>query len=84
MLAHLFVRSSVIARLRSGPLGPYLDDFATFLQQEGYARSHIQRSLRAGDQFARWLHGQDAPLSARWTTLPCNAMSPGSNGYYHR
>jgi site-specific recombinase XerD len=63
MLAHIFVRSSVIARLRGGPLGPYLDDFATFLQQEGYARSHIQRSLRAGELFARWLHGQDAPLS---------------------
>ena len=57
MLEHLFVRPSVIARLRRGPLGPYLDDLATFLHHEGYAPSHIQRSLRAGDQFARWLHG---------------------------
>ena len=47
MLEHLFVRPSVIARLRGGPLGPYVDDLTTFLHQEGYALSHIQRSLRA-------------------------------------
>jgi hypothetical protein len=64
MLEHLFVRPAVIVRLRGGPLGPYVDDLATFLHQEGYALSHIQRVLRAGDQFARWLHGQGAPLSA--------------------
>ena len=64
MLEHIFVRPSVIARLRGGLLGPYVDDLTTFLHQEGYALSHIQRSLRAGDQFARWLHGQGAPLSA--------------------
>jgi len=64
VLEHIFVRPAVIARLRGAPLGPYVDDLTTFLHQEGYALSHIQRSLRAGDQFARWLHGQGAPLSA--------------------
>ena len=63
MLEHIFVRPSVIARLRGGPLGPYVDDLATSLHQEGYAPSHIQRSLRAGEQFAQWLHGQGDPLS---------------------
>ncbi len=63
MLEHLFVRPSVIARLRRGPLGPYLDALATFLHHEGYAPSHIQRSLRAGDQFARWLHEQGSTIS---------------------
>jgi len=53
MLEHLLVRPSVIARLRSGPLGPSGDDLATFLHQEGYALSHLQRSLRAGDPCAR-------------------------------
>jgi site-specific recombinase XerD len=63
MLEHVFLRTGVIARLRGGPLGLYLDDFATFLHHEGYAPSHIQRSLRASDQFARWLHEQGAPVS---------------------
>jgi hypothetical protein len=63
MLEHVFLRTGVIARLRGGPLGLYLDDFATFLHHQGYAPSHIQRSLRASDQFARWLHEQGAPVS---------------------
>lgn len=63
MLEHIFIRPAVIARLRHGPLGPYLDDLATFLHHTGYAPSHIQRCLRAGDQFARWLHGHGAPIS---------------------
>jgi hypothetical protein len=63
-LEHLFIRPSVIARLRGGPLGPYLDDLATFLHHQGYAPSHIQRSVRAGDQCARWLHEQGALVSA--------------------
>jgi hypothetical protein len=64
MLEHLFVRPSVIARLRGGSLGPYLDNLATFLHHEGYTPSHIQRSLRAAEQFARWLHGHGTPVSA--------------------
>jgi hypothetical protein len=64
MLEQIFVRPSVIARLRGGPLGPYLDDLATFLHHEGYARSHIQRSVRAPEQLARWLHGHGTPVSA--------------------
>src|SRR5215470_5361027 len=42
MLEHLFARTHVIARLRRGLLGSYLDDFATSLHQHGYAPSSIQ------------------------------------------
>jgi len=63
MLEHLFVRTPVIARLRCGPLGPYLDDLATSLHHAGYAPSSIQRYLRAADQFTRWLHGQGYAVS---------------------
>src|SRR2546425_12508283 len=63
MLEHLFVRPAVIARLRGGPLGPYVDDLTSFLHEEGHALSHIQRSFRAEGQVARWLHVQDARLS---------------------
>jgi hypothetical protein len=34
MLEHIFVRTDVIARLRRGPLGPYLDDLATLVVPE--------------------------------------------------
>jgi site-specific recombinase XerD len=63
MLEHIFIRTGVIARLRGGPLGPYLDDLATSFHHQGYASSSIQRYLRAGDQFARWLQGQGHGLS---------------------
>jgi len=45
MLEHVFRQTGVIARLRGGPLGPYLDDLATFFHQQGYAPSSIQRYL---------------------------------------
>jgi integrase/recombinase XerD len=56
MLEHFFVQPHVITRLRHGPLGPYLDDLATLLHHQGYARSSIQSYLRTGDTFGRWLH----------------------------
>lgn len=56
MLEHLFARAHVIARLRRGPLGSYLDTFATILHQHGYAPSSIQSYVRTGDTFGRWLH----------------------------
>ena len=42
MLEHTFVGPRVIARLRRGPLGRYLDDLAPSLHREGYAPSSIQ------------------------------------------
>jgi site-specific recombinase XerD len=39
-------------------LGSYLDDLATILHQQGYAPSSIQRCLRAGDLWGRWLQAQ--------------------------
>jgi site-specific recombinase XerD len=58
MIEHFFVHTPVVARLRGGPLGPYLDDLAMILHQQGYAPSSIQRCLRTGDRFGRWLQGQ--------------------------
>jgi hypothetical protein len=58
MIEHFFVHTPVVAQLRGGPLGPYLDDLATIPHQQGYAPSSIQRCLRTGDLFGRWLHGQ--------------------------
>ena len=53
MIEHGFTRTSVITRLRHGPLGAYLDTLAATLHQHGYAPDSIRRTLRAGDQFGR-------------------------------
>ena len=78
MIEYGFTRTSVITRLRRGPLGPHLDALAATLHQHGYAPDSIRRTLRAGDQFGRWLaqHGYgiaevDEALVARYLqTLP--------------
>jgi site-specific recombinase XerD len=78
MIEHGFTRTSVITRLRCGPLGPHLDALATTLHQHGYAPDSIRRTLRAGEQFGQWLaqHGHaiadvDEALVARYLqTLP--------------
>jgi integrase/recombinase XerD len=58
MIEHYFSRTSVLTRLRHGLLGPYLDELATALHQQGYARDSIRHYLRACDQFGRWLTHQ--------------------------
>ncbi|HEY7494516.1 MAG TPA: tyrosine-type recombinase/integrase [Candidatus Tectomicrobia bacterium] len=63
MLAPTFVRTAVMARLRRGPLGPYLDDFATTLHHQGYAPSSIQLYLRTAEHYAQWLQGQGHGVS---------------------
>ena len=78
MIEYGFTRTSVITRLRRGPLGPHLDALATILHQHGYAPDSIRRTLRAGEQFGQWLaqHGHaiadvDEALVARYLqTLP--------------
>jgi len=59
MIEHCFARPSVITQLRYGPLGTHLEALATTLHQHGYAPDSIRRTLRAGEQFGRWLsqHG---------------------------
>ena len=46
MIEHYFSRTSVLTRLRHGLLGPYLDELATTLQQQGYTRDSIRHYLR--------------------------------------
>jgi site-specific recombinase XerD len=60
MIEHGYTRTSVITRLRHGPLGPHLDALAATLYQHGYAPDSIRRTLRAGEQFGLWLaqHGR--------------------------
>jgi integrase/recombinase XerD len=75
MIEHYFSRMSVVARCRLGPLAPYLDDFATTLQQQGYKPDNIRVFLRACGQLSQWLSQQekivtdvDETIIARYTS----------------
>jgi len=63
-LQNVFTRASVIAHLESGPLGIYLSDLATALNQQRYSAHTIQKYLHAADAFGRWLIKQEFQLDA--------------------
>ena len=37
MISHFFSRRKTVARLRAGPFGQYLDEFARSLWEQGYS-----------------------------------------------
>jgi hypothetical protein len=47
MLETYFSASKMLAHLRSGPSGPYLDGFAAALERQGYSAGTGVRYLRA-------------------------------------
>ena len=55
MLKQFYARPSSWARLRLGPLGPYIDAFAQRLSTRSYARSAGRHKIRAVARFNRWL-----------------------------
>lgn len=63
MIEQYFSRTPVIDRLRLGPLGPYLDNLATALHQQGYTRHTIRRYLWSCDRFGQWLSQQGYPIA---------------------
>jgi len=58
MLDQYFTRRCVLNRLRAGLFGPYLEQLADSLQQQGYSRTWIRTCLYASDKFGRWLSRQ--------------------------
>jgi hypothetical protein len=76
MIEHGFTRTSVITRLRHGPLGAHLDVLATTLHQQGYAPDSIRRTLRASEQFGQWLAQHSHAIAAVDDALL--ALSPDS------
>jgi site-specific recombinase XerD len=63
MMETYFAQASVLDRLRSGPIGPYLPGFVTALEQRCYSRDTIRRCLRGADALSRWLDGQTVALA---------------------
>ena len=75
MLEALAVRPRICQQLRSGPLGPWIDDFVDTLATRGYAPSVIRRYVRAAVIFSEWLERQrvrvpqiDEPLVSRFVS----------------
>jgi len=44
----------VVERLRHGPAGPYVDDFAAWLSAAGYKRTAARGLIRGLERFAHW------------------------------
>ena len=51
-----FTAPQTLWRIHVGPLGPYVDAFVSWLQEQHYSRSTIQSSVRAVADWSRWLH----------------------------
>jgi site-specific recombinase XerD len=63
MVPHIFTRASVLTKLESGPVGPYLPDLVETLHAQRYATHTIQKYLHAADAFGRWLAARRIPLA---------------------
>src|SRR5712691_10550478 len=63
MLETYFSAQKTLARLRTGPSGPYIDGFADALEQEGYSPASAVRYLRAAAHFGHFLHRRRCPLA---------------------
>lgn len=55
MLEDYFRAGSTVARLRSGPTGPFLDGFAEDLRQRGYVPLTIRSYVNAVSHLGRWM-----------------------------
>jgi hypothetical protein len=58
MLSQYFTRRCVLSWLRAGLFGPYLEQLADSLHQQGYSRTEICTCLYASDKFGRWMSRQ--------------------------
>jgi len=63
MLETYFSALKMLGHLRSGPSGPYLDDFAAALERQGYSPSTAVRYLRAAAHLGHVMADQGASLS---------------------
>jgi site-specific recombinase XerD len=51
-----FTAPKTLRRIHVGPLGPYVDSFVSWLQEQHYSRSSVQSFVRAVSDWSRWLH----------------------------
>lgn len=63
MIESYFPQPTVLNRLRSGPIGPYLPRFLRTLEQRRFSPDTIRRYLRGADRLGRWPQGQGIALA---------------------
>ena len=56
--AAYFSAPKTLRRIHAGPLGPYVDEFASWLQEQHYSRALGQTSVRAVANRSRWLQNR--------------------------
>jgi hypothetical protein len=88
MIKTIFVRSSVIARLESGPVGPYLNPLITALRAQRYAPYTIQQYLTttSGASFSYYVENSDPnrchTRSEEKIPSAKNSLDSGRRQYY--
>ena len=55
MLDRYFRRRHVVARLRAGPFGQHLEEFATYLHDRGHASITVRLYVWGAEEFVRWI-----------------------------
>ena len=87
MLEMYFSTPKTLRRLRTGPSAPYIDGFATMLQENGYSVASAVRYLRAAVHLGHFLDSRgmgfasiDAGISERFRRHLPNCRCPLSNG----
>ncbi len=63
MLIHYYQSENFVEQLRSGPAGPYMDEFADALWEAGYAEITARRHIRAAQHLIHWAQYQHVPLA---------------------
>jgi len=58
MIEEFFSNPAVLKRLHVGPLGSYVDAFASLLSEQGYARSTTKTKVSLIADYSQWLHRQ--------------------------
>ena len=58
MVHQFFTWSQTRQRMQEGPLGPYIDEYAALLCEQGYSHQSARRQIRWLADFSRWLQRQ--------------------------
>jgi site-specific recombinase XerD len=69
MLYHYYQSKTVINKLRTGPGGTYLDQFAVALCEADYSEITARRHIRTAQHLAYWAQSKQIPLSGMHDAL---------------
>ena len=61
MIDEYYSDPATVSRMREGPVGPFIDEYAAHVQELGFERQTIRKQLRIAGKLSLWLqdHGHD-------------------------